>query len=123
MAQGKEDDEEDGVVNQRPPPRKRRAHSGGRGRGERIGARRMAPPTPEERGQVRERPVPAEENGRKRDAGEDPVKRSRSQIEIREISPPNSNFHKSLASNRISPPKLLCFFREIRGLGWDRVYF
>ncbi|KAL8506634.1 hypothetical protein ACS0TY_017504 [Phlomoides rotata] len=83
-AQGKEDEEEDGVVNQRPPPRKRRAHGGGRGRGGRIGARRMAPPTPEKKGQVaplrpvRERPVAAEENGRKRDAGEDTVKRSRS---------------------------------------------
>lgn len=98
-AQGKKDDEEedDGVVNQRPPPRKRRVHGGGRGRGERVVPRRMAPsPPPEKRGQVallrpvRGRPVAAqprnvaEENGGKRDAGEDPVKRSRSPVKFAE---------------------------------------
>ncbi|KAL2252170.1 uncharacterized protein LOC105167352 [Sesamum indicum] len=81
-AQEKRDDDEDGVVNQRPPPRKRRVPAGGRGRAERVVARRAAAPSPEKRGQVTPlRPARgramagqprnvAEENGRRRDPGE-----------------------------------------------------
>lgn len=78
-------DIDDGVVDQRPPPRKRRAHGGGRGRGERVVARRTAAPSPEKRGQVaplrsaRGRPVAEENgNGKRKDLLEGSRRRSRS---------------------------------------------
>lgn len=96
-AQEKKDDDEDGVVNQRPPPRKRRAHTGGRGRGERVAARRAGAPSPERRGQVaplrpvRGKPMAAQprnvadENGRRRDLGEGSGRRSRSPVRRAEV--------------------------------------
>lgn len=97
-------DVDDGVVDQRPPPRKRRAHGGGRGRRERVVARRMAVPSPEKRGQVaRLRPVRgrqmaaqprngAEENGnfKRKDLVEGSGRRSRSPVR-REEAPPLRN--------------------------------
>lgn len=99
-AQGKGGDVDDGVVDQRPPPRKRRAHGGGRGRG----ARRMAAPSPEKRGQVaplrpvRGRPMVAqqrngaEENGnlKRKDVVEASGRRSRSPVRREEVAPPRN---------------------------------
>lgn len=101
-APGKDADLDDGVVDQRPPLRKRRAHGGGRGRGERVGARRVAAPPPEKRGQVaplkpvRGRPVAAQPrngaeengNGRRKDLKEGSGKRSRSPVSREEIAAP-----------------------------------
>lgn len=99
-AQEKGADVDDGVVDQRPPPRKRRAHGGGRGRG----ARRMAAPSPEKRGQVaplrpvRGRPMVAqqrngaEENGnlKRKDVVEASGRRSRSPVRREEVAPPRN---------------------------------
>ncbi|KAI3465716.1 hypothetical protein Pfo_022379 [Paulownia fortunei] len=110
-----EDEDEDGVVNQRPPLRKRRGPTGGRGRGERVIARRTAPPSPEKRGQVgplrpvRGRPMAgqprnvAEENGRRREPGEGSGRQSRSPVRCGEVGARrNASDEKSVATGE--PP-------------------
>ncbi|EYU26128.1 hypothetical protein ABFS82_08G109100 [Erythranthe guttata] len=97
-AQDKREDDDDGVVNQRPPLRKRRAPpTGGKGRGGVARRGAAAAPSPEKRGQVVPlRPVRgrsmagqprnvAEENGRRRDPGEDSGRRLRSPVRREEV--------------------------------------